>query len=61
MGRQVKIRANYREDAIFLRRLADAIEKDPKVSDEFKSDAIAKIDQLISLFLQPNEKAAATG
>jgi hypothetical protein len=50
MGRNVKIRSNFVHDATFLNRLKDAIERDPKLTDEFKEKAMAKIQELIVLF-----------
>lgn len=55
MGRNVKIRANYNQDAQFLTRLQDAVNQDPKASDEFKRYVYKRLQEVITVFMLDKE------
>ncbi len=52
MGRKPKIRPNYQSDASYLTNLSRAIEEDPRPSLVWKQSALAKLQEVITLFLQ---------
>ena len=57
MGRAVKARASYLNDAAFLVRLSQAVEKDSASSAEWKIESLSHLSALqILLLLQPEAK-----
>lgn len=50
MGRKTKIRASYVQDATYLNRLVDAIENDPKLDKETKSQLVTLLSEVVLLF-----------
>ena len=58
MGRKVNIRVNYRQDAVFLSRLSEAIQKDDKRSVEWRNQAIGYLNALGMMFLEDANKPA---
>lgn len=59
MPRTPQIRVSFRNDAGFLMRLADAIERDDKRSPAFKATALSHINNLISMFVEEDKKQQA--
>ncbi len=60
MPRTVAIRASYQQDAAFLLRLAEAIDKDPAVSVEKKREAIEQCNSLAMAIIHLRESNADT-
>lgn len=50
MGRRVKVRVNYNQDATFLLRLQTAVMEDPKASDAFKKYIYKRIQDIVDAF-----------
>lgn len=50
MGRLPKVRASYRNDAMYMLRLAEAIDRDPKRTDEWKQESRRLLHQLVDRF-----------
>jgi hypothetical protein len=59
MARTPKIRVSFRNDAGYLMRLDDAIERDDKRSPAFKTQARAHINALITMFVEEDRKQSA--
>jgi len=53
MAGNIKVRENYLNDAIRLRRIRDAVKKDPRPSEEWKGEVIAHLNAVITSFLSP--------
>lgn len=51
MGRSVKPRISYEDDARYLQRLSTAVEMDETVSPDWKKEVIASLDLVRSKFL----------
>ena len=51
MSRKVNVRESYMRDAIVMRRTAEAVEADPKVTPEWKREVIAHLNDVMRLFL----------
>jgi hypothetical protein len=59
MGRLPKIRVSYFNDAQFMLRLIQAVERDSNRPSEWKGRVITLLQELSSLFLNaPSKKAA---
>ena len=56
MAREVKIRANYKQDAGYLLRLARAVELDPKRSPAWKREIVSTLTSLSVKLLQSGTK-----
>lgn len=52
MGRKVQVRANYINDARFLLRIVEALEKDPYSDSVWKTKAIGLAKELSQMFIQ---------
>lgn len=52
MGRKVKIRASYNNDAMFLSRLQEAISKDSERPKEWKEKTIAALRVALNCLLE---------
>lgn len=50
MGRKVKIRVNYTQDIVFMRRLDEAIQGDESNSDDLKRYVSELILKLVAVF-----------
>lgn len=59
MGRRTKPRANYRQDAIVMRRTIDAIEADNESNPEWKDEVTGHLHAAMRLFLEHNPKGKA--
>jgi len=59
MGRRTKPRANYRQDAIVMRRTIDAIEADNESSPDWKDKVTGHLHAAMALFLEHNPKGKA--
>ena len=57
MGRKTKPRTNYRQDAIVMRRIIDAIEVDTASSPEWKEKVTGHLHAAMTLFLEHDTKA----
>jgi hypothetical protein len=55
MGRQVKIRASFVNDANYLMRMVTAVEGDPKRSVKWKSQVIQHLNSSIALMLEDTQ------
>lgn len=55
MVRPIKIRASYKNDAGFLVRLSEAIEKDGRLTSEEKQALLGHIGALITLLMRAGE------
>ncbi len=53
MGRTVKIRVSYQDDAAHLTRLVRAVELDTVRPEKWKEEVIAHLNSTIVLFLTP--------
>jgi len=60
MGRNVKPRIDYENDASYLLRLIKAIELDDSVGLEWKRETIANLSSVRASFLEHASKRAAT-
>lgn len=56
MGRDVKIRDSYQQDAIYLVRLSKAVEADPKRSAEWKRQVIGHLTAASTMMLNDEIK-----
>jgi hypothetical protein len=56
MGRKTKPRTNYRQDAIVMRRIIDAVEVDTVSSSAWKEQVTAHLHAAMRLFLEHDTK-----
>ncbi len=56
MGRKTKPRTNYRQDAIVMRRIIDAIEADTVSSPQWKEATTGHLHAAMRLFLEHDTK-----
>lgn len=52
MGRPVKIRASYVQDAQYLVRIAQAVERDTERSSDWRREALHHLEELTALFMK---------
>lgn len=56
MGRKTKPRTNYRQDAIVMRRIIDAVEADTVSSPAWKESVTGHLHEAMRLFLEHDTK-----
>lgn len=52
MARRVKTRTDYFKDAITIRRIAEAVEKDPEAPAQWKAEAAGHLYAAMRLFME---------
>jgi hypothetical protein len=57
MGRRVAVRTNYRNDALFLSRLIEAINLDVNHDEEWKRRIIDRLNEVVSMMLIDNSNS----
>jgi hypothetical protein len=56
MGRDVKVRLNYRADSTYLLRIAGSVEKDPRFNRDKKKDIMRSLRYVATEFMMiPSE------
>lgn len=51
MAGAIKVRENYLNDAIRLRRIRDAVKKDKRQSEEWRAEVAENLNRVIALFV----------
>jgi hypothetical protein len=60
MARTIKARSNYMQDAIVMRRTAEAVQADPHASQAWKDEVCGHLHSAMRLFLEKDSHNGTT-